>query len=280
MRFAILTLQIVPVLLTAAILTPPGALAAQCTGGTIVALPSYAHAGDDAAAILRRYTDAWRGPAEMALPDTMQLGFRVHGDGGGEFNAVVPPDGPATLAAGPATGKAVTFETDMATLRKIDSGQWNVMTAMAQGRSDDPTPMKAHFPEGFTWTPENRGLYMPFIFHFWNRGRPEVIRFGPGTTRTVHGGEATLLYYDRGLRSAWYQLGGGVHVNADRREQTNPFPSLFIATRGSAHARIDGIEHRLREGEAVLVPAGMTHEVWTAPGECAEVIIVMFGAGA
>jgi hypothetical protein len=43
----------------------------------------------------------------------------------------------------------VTFETDMATLRMIDSGQWNAMTAMAQGRADDPTPMTAHYPEGF-----------------------------------------------------------------------------------------------------------------------------------
>jgi hypothetical protein len=54
-----------------------------------------------------------------------------------------------TLTAGPPPGSAVTFETDMATLRMIDSGQWNAMTAMAQGRSDDPTPMTAHYPEGF-----------------------------------------------------------------------------------------------------------------------------------
>jgi mannose-6-phosphate isomerase-like protein (cupin superfamily) len=121
---------------------------------------------------------------------------------------------------------------------------------------------------------------MPFIFHFWNRGRPEVIRFGTGSTRMVHGAEATILYYDRGLRTAWYQLDEGVHINANPRAQRNPFPSLFIATRGSAHARIDGIERRLREGEAVLVPAGMSHEFWTAPGECAEVILVMFGNGA
>jgi mannose-6-phosphate isomerase-like protein (cupin superfamily) len=270
----------VPLLLAAAVLPMPGALAAQCSGGTIVTLPSSSGAADDAAAILRRYTDAWRGSAELVLADTMRLGFRVHGEGGGEFSAMVPPEGSATLAPGLAPASAVTFETDMATLRRIDSGQWNAMTAMAQGRADDPTPMTAHYPEGFVWTPENRGRYMPFIFHFWNRGRPEVIRFGAGSTRMVHGAQTTILYYDRGLRTAWYQLGEGVHVNANPRAQRNPFPSLFIATRGSAHARLDGIEHRLREGEAVLVPAGMSHEFWTAPGECAEVILVMFGNGA
>jgi mannose-6-phosphate isomerase-like protein (cupin superfamily) len=193
---------------------------------------------------------------------------------------VVPPDGSALLAAGPGADGSIVFEMDMATLRKIDSGEWNALTAMAQERSDDATPMTAHFPPGFSWTPENRGLYMPFVFHFWNRQRPEIIRFGHGTTRRVHGAEGTLLYYDSGFRSAWFQLEEGVHVNANPRAQRNPFPSLFIATRGSAHARLDGIVHRLQEGEAVLVPAGMTHEFWTAPGECAEVILVMFGQGA
>jgi mannose-6-phosphate isomerase-like protein (cupin superfamily) len=262
------------------LLTSAGELTAQCPGGTLAPLPAYWNVADDAETILRRYTDAWRGRDEMALPDTLRLGFRVHGDGGGEFHTVVPPEGSALLAAGPAAGASIVFEMDMATLRKIDAGEWNAMTAMAQGRSDDPTPMTAHFPPGFSWTPENRGLYMPFVFHFWNRDRPEIIRFGHGTTRPVHGAEATVLYYDRGFRSAWYQLREGVHVNADPRAQRNPFPSLFIAIRGSAHARLDGVEHRLREGEAVLVPAGMSHEFWTEPGECAEVILVMFGEGA
>jgi quercetin dioxygenase-like cupin family protein len=35
----------------------------------------------------------------------------------------------------------------------------------------------------------------------------------------------------------------------------------------------------LQEGEAVLVPAGLTHEFRAAPGECAEVTLVMFGEG-
>jgi mannose-6-phosphate isomerase-like protein (cupin superfamily) len=262
------------------LLTSAATLTAQCPGGTLALLPAHQNGAADAETILRRYTDAWRGRDEMKLPDTLHLGFRVHGDGGGEFHTAVPPEGSAFLASGPGAGESIVFEMDMATLRKIDAGEWNAMTAMAQGRSDDPTPMTAHFPSGFSWTPENRGLYMPFIFHFWNRDRPEIIRFGHGTTRPVHGAEATVLYYDRGLRTAWYEVREGVHINANPRAQRNPFPSLFIATRGSAHARLDGIEHRLREGEAVLVPAGMSHEFWTEPGECAEVILVMFGDGA
>jgi mannose-6-phosphate isomerase-like protein (cupin superfamily) len=255
-------------------------LEGQCMQATTPHFPLYEHAADDAQTIIRRYTDAWRGSDEWVLEDTIRFGFRVHGGGGGEFNAVIPPNGAATLATGPAPEGSIVFETDMETLQKIDSGQWSAMTAMAQGRSGDPTPMTAHFPSGFSWTPENRGIYMPLFFHFWNRERPEIIRFGMGTSRPLHGGEATVLYYDRGLRTAWYQLEEGVHINANPRAQRNPFPSLFITTRGSAHARLDGIEHHLREGEAVLVPAGMTHEFWTEEGECAEVILVMFGAGA
>jgi mannose-6-phosphate isomerase-like protein (cupin superfamily) len=262
------------------LLTSAVEVTAQCPGGTLTPLAMRADGADDAETILRRYTSAWRGRDEMKLPDTLHLGFRIHGQGGGEFHTVVPPEGSAALAAGPGAGESIVFEMDMATLRKIDAGEWNAMTALAQERGDESTPMTAHFPAGFSWTPENRGLYMPFVFHFWNRDRPEIIRFGHGTTRRMHGAEGTLLYYDRDFRSAWFQLEEGVHVNANPRSQRNPFPSLFIATRGSAHARIDGIEHRLREGEAVLVRAGVSHEFWTAPNECAEVILVMFGAGA
>jgi mannose-6-phosphate isomerase-like protein (cupin superfamily) len=266
--------------LAAALAMPVGPMAAQCPNGTVPQLSFYQHTADDAGTILRRYTDAWRGPDAVRLPETVLLGFRVHGEGGGEFHAFVPPEGGASLAAGPAAQEAIVFEMDMATLRKIDAGEWNAMTAMAQGSAGDPAPLTAHFPAGFSWTPENRGLYMPFLFHFWNRDRPQIIRFGHGTTRPVHGAEAAVLYYDRGLRTAWYQVGENVHINASPRTQRNPFPSLFIATRGSAHARLDGMEHRLREGEAVLVPAGMSHEFWTEAGECAEVILVMFGEGA
>ena len=53
-----------------------------------------------------------------------------------------------------------------------------------------------------------------------------------------------------------------------------------IVTRGTMTARLDGVERSLHEGEAVLIPAGMTHERWAAPGQYGEAILIMFGEGA
>jgi mannose-6-phosphate isomerase-like protein (cupin superfamily) len=238
-------------------------------------------AADDAGTILRRFTDAWRGGQQLALQDTIHLGFRIHGEGGGTFHAAVPPDGPVHLLAGETRADdAIVFEMDMATLLRLDSGELNALTAMAQGHASDPTPLVAHHPPGFNWTPENRALYMPFMFHFWNREHPAIVRFGEGSTRTVHGAEATVLYYDRGFRSAWYRVAEGVHINADPRQQRNPFTSMFIITQGTISARIDGIQLRLTAGETLVVPAGISHEFWAEPGEGGDAVVIMFGPGA
>jgi mannose-6-phosphate isomerase-like protein (cupin superfamily) len=107
-----------------------------------------------------------------------------------------------------------------------------------------------------------------------------VIPFGDGLTRNVHGGNSAIFYYQQGLRTSWYQLEPGLHINRDEEEQVNPFPSLFIMTRGRIQARLGGTEMTLEEGHAVFVPAGMTHEFWAEEGQYGEFVLVMFGQGA
>jgi len=235
---------------------------------------------DDARSILARYVQAWRGSGEMRLADTTTLSFLISGDGGGSFHVVLPPDGSAVLRDGTAGGATISFETDLSFLRRLDRGELNALTAMGQARSIDPVPLRMTFPEGFRWTPEASATVLPLVFHFWTRGSPETLRFGDGTTRLVHGGNVAVIYYDRGLRTAWCQLLPGIHINADPADQVNPFATLVIVTRGQARSRIGGVERILREGEAVLVTAGTAHEVWTGPGDYAECILVMFGPGA
>lgn len=238
------------------------------------------NAHDDARAILARYAQAWRGQAEMPLAETVVVGFSVRGPGGGEFHITLDPDGPAALAEGAAAAPSVVFETDIETLRRIDRGEWNALTAMGQARASDPIPLIPRFPEGFRWTPEARAFFLPLAFHFWNRGWPEVVQFGDGRTRRVHGGNATVLYYDRGLRTAWYQIEPGMHVNADPRDQTNPFPTIVVMTRGALQGRLGGHERELREGEMIFIPAGMTHEVWANENQYGEFLVLMFGEDA
>lgn len=235
---------------------------------------------DGAEEILKRYAKAWRGEEEMELRGETVLAFWVTGEKGGEYHVLLPPEGAARLAEGAADSFTFGFETDLETLRRLDRGEWNAFTAMGQARGTDPIPLVPKTPEGFEWTPENRGYFIPLLFHFWNREWPETIRFGEGTTRLVHGGNAAIFYYDRGLRSAWYQIKPGMHVNEDPADQTNDFHTLVIMSRGAVSSRLGGIERELREGEAVFIPAGMPHEVWAGPAQYGECIILMFGEGA
>lgn len=230
--------------------------------------------------ILARYAQAWRGHDEMELREETIVAFWVTGAGGGEFHIVLPPEGAGRLHTGVPSTYALGFETDMETLRRLDRGEWNALTAMAQARGDDPIPLVPKFPEGFQLTPENRGYVLSLCFHFWNREWPEVVRFKEGTTRPVHGANAAVLLYDKGLRTAWYQVKPGMHINADPEDQTNEFSTLIIMTRGELAARLGGIERTLRAGEAVFIPAGMTHEFWAGADQYGEFVIVMFGEGA
>lgn len=238
------------------------------------------NSADDARTILGRYAEAWRGKEEMpSLKDTISVAFWISGEGGGEHTVVLAPQGPAEVVDGIAENHAGGFRTDIGTLRRLDRGEINALTAMGRAKWSDPADMDPVFPQGGL-TPELQALHLPLAFHFWNRDRPETVRFGEGTSRFVHGGNATIFFYDRGLRTAWYQLKEGMHVNAELSDQVNPFPSLFIVIRGSFSARLDGEEQRLSEGIAVHVPAGMPHEFWAGPGDYGEVIMICWGDGA
>lgn len=235
---------------------------------------------DSARRILERYAEAWRGKQEMELRGATVLAFWVEGDGGGEYHITLSPDGPGRLDEGTPDDYDFGFETDIETLRRLDRGEWNALTAMGQARGPDPIPLIPKMPEGFEWTPEERAYVLPLLFHFWNREWPERVLFGEGTTREVHGANAAVLYYTEGLRSAWYQVKAGMHVNADPSDQTNEFDTLVIVTRGALMSRLGAVERLLSEGEAVFIPAGMTHEFWAEEGQYGEVVIVMFGEGA
>ena len=235
---------------------------------------------DSAEHILRRYAQAWRGKEEMDLRGETVLAFWVTGEAGGEYHMILPVEGPGRLLEGASQTYDFGFEADIATLRRLDRGEWNAFTAMGQARGTDPIPLMPKTPEGFEWSPENRGYFIPLLFHFWNRDWPETVPFGEGTTRPVHGANSTIFYYDKGLRTAWYQVKAGMHINADPQDQTNEFHTLVIMSRGAVMSRLGGKERVLREGEAVFIPAGMTHEFWAGADQYGEFIILMFGEGA
>ena len=235
---------------------------------------------DPASRILDRYARAWRGKEELRLNKEQVVAFWVAGAGGGKFHIVLTNAAGGELHPGIPDRYDIGFELNIETLRRLDCGELNALTAMAQARSNDPIPLKPKTPASFAWTPEARGFLLPFFFHFWQREWPETVRFGDGTTRKVHGGNTTVFYYDRGLRSSWYQLKPGAHINADTADQVNDFASFVIATRGHFQARLGGQERTLHEGQAVFIPMGMTHEFWANQTQYGEFVLLMFGEGA
>jgi len=66
----------------------------------------------------------------------------------------------------------------------------------------------------------------------------------------------------------------------DAPSSAAPWTSMFIGLEGVAVGRIGGKEVELREGQAMIVPPGTTHEWWNESEEQATALLLMFGPGA
>jgi len=231
--------------------------------------------GTDAQSILQTYVDAWRGDQEFPLDAPYTIAFWV------DF---VPYSIELTSTSGTlVNGQPVKFDwgfkTDLSTLMAISEGKMNALTAMGQARSSDPIPLTPKLPEGFD-AAKLRNYHIPLLQNFWSRDWPETIPFGDGVTREIHGANTTVLIYDEGLRSAWYQLKPGMHINADPSDQINNFDTAIVVTRGQFTGKIGGVERLFREGETVKIPEGVTHEFYSDDHQYGEFIILMWGEGA
>jgi mannose-6-phosphate isomerase-like protein (cupin superfamily) len=240
---------------------------------------------EQARAILESYVADFRHDPAAEVPIT--FGVRVTGEGGGEWHVVDTgkkfegaEEFDVTLRAGLPETPGAYFTLDLPTLRRLDDGTWNALTAMGRSRADDPVPMDISVTAGFQPAVDFFDRIVPLAFHFWTRGWPERVPYGTGNTRELHGANATIFYYQKGLRSAWFQLAKGQHANRDPREQVTPFPTMLIGLRGRCQAKIGGQTMVLENSEMLFIPAGVAHEFWNPFEEPAEAILLMFGDGA
>jgi mannose-6-phosphate isomerase-like protein (cupin superfamily)/putative sterol carrier protein len=208
------------------------------------------------------------------------FGIQIQGEGGGEWYVQVEPGRKVTLHSGMPPQPTFCFTMDLATLKKIQRKEINVLTAMGRARASDKAPADIIFMKDFNPTPETMGRILPLPFHFFTLGTPEFISFGEEFSRFVHGGNMVLFYYETGLRTAWAQIKKGMVINKDVKDQVNPFPTLAIGIKGKAKAKLGEKVYLLEEGMAVYIPAGMPHQVWNESDEPAECILIMFGKGA
>lgn len=172
------------------------------------------------------------------------------------------------------------YVTNLRTLKLLDAGKMNALTAGVKAFSTDYAPLDIEVMEGFSPSEDFVSTALSFTFHFWTRGIPEMIPLGPHFTRGTHGAQASILYYDKGVRSGYGYLHPGQHANEHPKSKSNPFSSMIILIKGSVIAKLNGIDHTVESGNAFFIPPEMTHEILNPFDEPAEFILLMFGDGA
>ncbi len=233
----------------------------------------------DVKAILQAFIDDFE--KNDKLPEEpLEFGIKVSGEDGGEWTVAIDTDNKVHLRKGFPEKPTFYITADADILNKVYRGEINALTAAGRARASDKTPMDFGLMEGYQPSADYlRSVIIPLYFHFFTRGKPEIIKFGEQHSRLVHGGNAVIFYYDKGLRTAWYQLKKGMYINKDLLDAINNFPTLFIITRGEGKGRLGEKVMDLKEGMTIFIPAGMVHQFWTEDEAGFEAIIIMFGEG-
>jgi len=236
---------------------------------------------NDVAAILKRYAKDYE--SDVTFKKDVTFAVKV----GVDFWQVIAKAKTAEhsasvqVIAGKPTEPTFYFVTDFETLNKIDKGGMNALTASAKAFESDFAPFDVDVMQGYQPGEHFLSDLLSVYFHFWTKGAPEIIPFGMEHTRMTHGAQAAILYYQPGFRSAYVALKKGQHANENEQSKTNPFPTLLIVIKGSGTAIINGKTSTIRAGEAILIPAGITHEFLNPDhDEPLEGILLMFGEGA
>lgn len=185
-----------------------------------------------------------------------------------------------TVIAGKPNRPTFYFKTDLSTLNKVDKGEMSALTGAAKAFSTDFAPFDADIMEGFVPDEGFVKSLMSLYFHFWTKGLPERIPYGVDLTRFTHGAQAAIFYYQPGFRSGYIAVKKGQHANKEEGSKTNPFPTLLIAIEGEGKMIINGVISTFKKGEAILIPAGVSHEFTNDNEQPLECILLMFGDGA
>lgn len=184
--------------------------------------------------------------------------------------------GSYTVTEGQPSTPTFYYTADEGFIGRVERGEIAALTGMAKAFSTDVTPMDIDLMDGAGFDP----VILSFTFHFWSRGNPEVINYLSSETRVTHGTNTGIIYYQPGFRSGFFHIERGHHVNENPDSRTNPFPSLVVITQGEAIARVDGTDRILREGDILLIPAGVSHEFFNEQDDPAVGLLFMFGEGA
>ncbi|GJL94981.1 MAG: hypothetical protein DHS20C05_13860 [Hyphococcus sp.] len=222
---------------------------------------------------------------DVTFKEDITLGVKV----GEEFYAVegvaAKEGAPARVSVSrgePATPSIIySFESETE-LRQLYSGELNIFTLMARAFEHEVTPVRIQAMDGYT-PPEDvnpADVILPLTFHFWTKGQPELIPFGPDLTRFTHGTNAGIFYYQPGFRSIWFDIRPGHHVNENEESRSNPFPSMLILVEGSVTAIVNDKTSSFTAGTTMFIPANVNHHFINNGEQSARGFLLMFGDGA
>jgi len=169
---------------------------------------------------------------------------------------VVSQDGGLEYGPGLLEEADTTLKLNTDTLWRLYSGQWSGLGAAGRAHIRESAPLDFSIPPGVHPLEAMRRGYF-FVTHFFSADVPTRVPFGEGHTRKVHGGHAAPLFYDRGIRSAYYRLEPGDVLNEDGAR--DPMHQGFIVIGGSGVATIGEHRFQVRQGQAVYIPADTIH---------------------
>jgi quercetin dioxygenase-like cupin family protein len=261
------------------------------TASLLVAIGSPLHSFEtdittepDVEAILSSYVGDFRSDPHAARKRV--FGIRITGEKASEWTVVATGEEQddetfeVALTRGLPGEAASVYVLSRETLGKLHRGEMSILTAGSKAFSTDEAPLEFDAVNGFQPGPEFVAELLPFTFHFWTRGFPEIVPFDREKSRTVHGAQAVIFFYQPGLRLGWVLIEPGQHANKHPGSRKNPFPTFLVITKGKTRARIGGEEMDLEAGRAIFIGPNTSHEFMNPFDEPAEAVLVMFGEGA
>ncbi|MBO6526948.1 hypothetical protein [Erythrobacter sp.] len=229
------------------------------------------------AEILKRFVDDYNSDP-MAIDAT--FGIEVGEHRWRVTSKMIDNERSTSLDEGFGAAEMMYYTLDQETLHLIDRKVWTGLTAMAAATSADETPLEVEFTSGYEQPADYEEIFRRLTFHFWNRGFPEITRYGPENSRIAHGAPATVLYYDKAFRSAVYHVPAGLGKD-QAPTLAAPFPRMIIVLSGAVEGEMGEHNFVAKPGEMFLTPPNIPVTFWNASkDETLSFVWIAWGEGA